>query len=86
MAAVLRLAGVAAVAGATAAAVVGVAAPAAARSGPGLEPSAGGGEEGLTLCLRQCPPRVLAMPGLETERRWREREEEDLCCEGKEMV
>ena len=86
MAGVLRLAGVVAVAGATAAAVAGVAAAAAARSGLGLEPSAGGGEEGLTLCLRLCPPLVLAMPGLEKERRWREREEEDLCFEGKEMV
>ena len=44
-----------------------------------MEPSAGGGEEVRTLGLWLCPPRVLAMPGLEKGRRWREWEEECLC-------
>ena len=32
----------------------------------------GGGEEWSTRGLKLCPPRVLTMPGLEKERRWRE--------------
>ena len=81
MARVLWLAGGAAVAGGSAAATAAVAG-----SGPRLEPPAGGGEEGLTLGLWLSPPRVLAMPGLEKERRWREREEEGFYFEGNEMV
>ena len=68
------------------AALVGGGAATAAGSGPRLEPPAGGGEEGLTLGLWLCPPRDLAMLRLEKERRWREREEEDFCFEGKEMM
>ena len=78
MAGALWLAGGAAVAGGVATATAG--------PGPGLEPPEGGGEKGLTLGLWLCPLRVLAMPGLEKERRWREREEEGFCFEEKEIV
>ena len=68
------------------AAVVGGGAATTAGSGPRLEPPVGGGEEGLTLDLWLCPPCDLAMLRLEKERRWRKREEEDFCFEGKEMM
>ena len=78
MAGVLWLAGREVVAGGATVAATG--------SGPGLEPPTGGEEECLTLGMWLCPPCVLAMPGLEKERRWREWEEEDFCFDGKEMM
>ena len=60
---------------ATVAVVVGGGAAAAA-AGPGLDPSAGGGEDCLTSSRKLCPPRVFTMAGLEKERRWRGWEEE----------
>ena len=44
--------------------------------GPGLEPSAGEGEDCLTLGRKLCPPRVFTMDGLENKRRWRGWDEE----------
>ena len=48
----------------------------AAATGQGLEPSAGGGEDCLTLGWKLCPPRVFTMAGLEKEKRGRGWEEE----------
>ena len=50
-----------------------------------LDPPIRGGEECLILGPWLCPPRVLAMPGLEKERRWRGWEEGFL-DEGTEMA
>ena len=40
-------------------------------AGPGLELSAGGGEDCRTLGRKLCPPRVFIMAWLEKEKRWR---------------
>ena len=48
-----------------------------------MESSVGGGEEVRTLGLWLCPPCVLAMPGLEKGRGWRELEEECFCSKEK---
>ena len=60
-------------AGAAAAATTGAVGAAAMAGWPGLDLSAGGGEDCLALGLKLCPPRVLTMAGLEKERRWRGR-------------
>ena len=44
--------------------------------GPGLEPSAGGGEDCCTMGCKLCPPRVFTMARLEKEKRRRGWEEE----------
>ena len=46
-----------------------------AAGGLGLEPSAGGGEDYLTLSQKLCPLPVFTMAGLEKKRRWRGGEE-----------
>ena len=48
-----------------------------------FESSVGGGEEVCILGLWLCPPCVLAMPGLEKGRGWREWEEECFCSKEK---
>ena len=48
-----------------------------------MELSVRRGEEVHTLGLWLCPPRVLAMPGLEKGRRWREWEGECFCSKEK---
>ena len=54
------------------------AAVAVARSGPGLDPPVGGGEERHTRGLKLCPLRVLTMPRPEKGMRWREWDEEEV--------
>ena len=52
-------------------------------AGPGLDPSAGGGEERRTRHLKTCPPHDFSMVGLEKERR--EWEEESFRGDAEEM-